>query len=151
MLFERETPKTPFGNAPNPEQSSVQIKGRPGALEIILDEEAPLMTILRDMHALLGQNQAMLEGVAVRLNFGDRPLDRLQFGEIKRILDNFGLRLQRLDLTTLALEEFLEDEFGVTIQIKNASSPQTPAAAAVRSTPAPRRYRASFPAAAETD
>ncbi|MCK6510368.1 hypothetical protein L6R29_10420 [Myxococcota bacterium] len=119
MLFERETPKTPFGSAPRNEQHTVHIKGRPGALEILLDEEAPLTSLLRDLQALLSQNQTMIHGVAVRLNFGERPIDRLQLSEIKRLLERFEIRLQRVDLAPSALEDFLEEAFGLPIHIKS--------------------------------
>ncbi len=127
MLFERETPKTPFGSAPRNEQHTVHIKGRPGALEILLDEEAPLTSLLRDLQALLSQNQTMVHGVAVRLNFGERPIDRLQLSEIKRILERFEIRLQRVDLAPSALEDFLEEAFGLPIHIKSQNQIIQPA------------------------
>jgi septum site-determining protein MinC len=115
--IEKESVKTPFGQSAA-QTRAVQFKGRPGTLEVQLDEDAPLLTILAELKQLLEQNQKLLGNSPISLNFGERPVDQLQFKEIRRIIDRYGLRVAKLQVNPASVEAYLEGEFGLPVQLQ---------------------------------
>ena len=121
LKLEQDKHKTPFGNQHVQQASTVQCKGRPGALELVLDPDAALLEILRDLESMLQQNRHLIGQTSIRLRFGQRPIDTLQFQEIKQILDREGLELERIDVSQESIEEFLEDTFGLPVRFRTSA------------------------------
>lgn len=123
LLHQHDAPKAPFGSQGDHIARYVQFKGRPGALELIIDADAPLLAILDDLQRSLVANRAMLEHISsLKLNFGPREVDKLQFGEIQRVIHAHRLKITGLALQPEALSSFLEGEFGVPVQIQLPAS-----------------------------
>ena len=138
MFIEKETQKHPFGLAHDQHISSVKVKGRPGALEFVLDEEAPLTAILHDLEQLLTQNASLLQGASAWLHFSTRPLDHLQLNEIRRVFQRHRIPLQKLSIEISALQDFLEDQIGLPVSItRPAAASPAPFPSPSLDTPAP--------------
>lgn len=119
LMKQHDAPKSPFGTLASGASGYVQFKGRPGALELIIDTEAPLLSILEDLQQTLLANRAMLQHVtSLKLNFGMREVDKLQYGEIQRVVMAHHLKITGLILQPEALSSFLEGEFGIPVQIQ---------------------------------
>lgn len=131
--LEKDVAKTPFGQSVS-QQPSVHFKGRPGSLELLLDEDAPLLTILAELKQLLEQNKQLLGDVAFTLNFGDRPVDGLQLGEVRRVIERQGMRVKQLQATPASIEAYLEGEFGLPFKL---ATPQATPEARVTNGSAP--------------
>lgn len=114
--IDKETVKAPFGHSATTTQS-VQFKGRPGALEVQLDEETSLLIILAELDRLLNQNQNLLGKTALALNFGERPIDALQYKEVRRVIERYGHKVTKLQVRPLGIEAYLEGEFGIPVEL----------------------------------
>lgn len=137
MMPQKDVPKTPFGSGSGP-QKTIQFKGRPGSLELVLDPDAPLLQMLEELRQSLLANQALVQHAkALTLTFGTREIDKLQYGEILKVVEGHGLTVTKIALTPDALDSFLEGEFGVPVMFqKTAIVPQAPAPAPAAPTPA---------------
>ena len=124
-MTDRESNKSPFGISDGP-GASIQFKGRPGALELLLHPDAPLVDILEDLKNSLGNNLHLLQSRPLRLQFGDRPIDLLQYHEIRRILGGVGIQLESIGVSPKGLADYLEGEFEmpVHLQLPAASAPR---------------------------
>ncbi len=127
MFPQKEPPKTPFGSHGSTSFKSLQIKGRPGSLELMIDADAPLMHILEELRQLLLANSTLLKHAStLTLNFNSREIDRLQYAEIHKIVESHGLTVGGLTLQPEALESYLEGEFGVPVVIQTPSPKTAP-------------------------
>lgn len=125
MMPQKEVPKTPFGSGSSA-QKTIQFKGRPGSLELVLDPDAPLLEMLQELRQSLLANQALVQHAkALTLTFGTREIDKLQYGEILKVVESHGLSVTQIALTPEALDSFLEGEFGVPVRFqRSAPAPQ---------------------------
>ena len=120
---EQGNPKIPFGKGDS--TSSIQFKGRPGAFELRLDPDASLQAILADLEKSLQSNQQLAQQLPVRLHFGQREFDSLQFSEISRTLDKYNFTLEKLEVHLEALQEYLEGEFGLPMKIHTSKTDES--------------------------
>ncbi len=121
MMPQKEVPKTPFGSG-NSAQKTIQFKGRPGSLELVLDPDAPLLEMLQELRQSLLANQTLVQHAnALTLTFGTREIDKLQYSEILKVVESHGLAVTQIALTPEALDSFLEGEFGVPVRFQRST------------------------------